>query len=185
MDCREECWREPRVAGWPRRRTFNCLPVKSESIIIRRGPFGWFGRHRARGHLDQIALVIGHGLQLQFKHVKFITAFGNRPDQADVTCSNNSIFHQASWNHVAPLARRVGVVYSERAAGSLAVGIGVPISLGAARAPRPVWARLSYGRARREHRKVRRYQESGTPIVARPATSIGVRVVGLTLGDRQ
>lgn len=83
-----------------------------------------------------------------------------------------------------PLVERVAAGYSGLATGSLVAGIGVPKSVGAARASRPSVGAVSYGRARREHLRVRRFQQSGTPIVARPATRIGVQVSGRSVGDR-
>jgi hypothetical protein len=84
-----------------------------------------------------------------------------------------------------PLADRVVSAYSANRAVCPAQVIGVTFNPeGAARAPRPVRARLLYGRARYENLRVRRLLQNGTPIVARPITRIGVWVIGFSEGSR-
>lgn len=83
-----------------------------------------------------------------------------------------------------PLAPRVVARYSNRRAVCPAQGIGLPSIC--RRSPRhtPSVGAVSYGRACRESLRARRFLQSGRPIVARPATRIGLRVVGPTVGNR-
>lgn len=86
--------------------------------------------------------------------------------------------------HCMPLAGRVAGEYRARRAVCPARVIGVTSIKGAARATRPSGGAVSYGRACCEHLRVRCLPLNSTPIVARPATRIGVLVVGPFKGDR-
>lgn len=73
----------------------------------------------------------------------------------------------------APLDRRVAITYSIARPVNPGQGIGLPVSKGAARATRPVWARFfMVGRVASTARCA--VPLAVRPIVARPATSIGL-----------
>lgn len=92
---------------------------------------------------------------------------------------------ESSQQHRVPLPKRVAVRYIHKRAVCPAHGDWRRRDAeGAARATRPRGGAVFYGRARCEDLRVRRFLQNGTPIVARPATRIGVLVVGPSEGPR-
>lgn len=123
-------------------------------------------------------VVIGpFGLGLERSLISVNSRDVCRRNGADGSCE-----HYKKQQHRCPLDRRVGAMYSARRAVCPAQGIGLPFAEGAARATRPCVGAVSYGRACRESRKARRILQSGRPIVARPATRIGLWLVGPSEG---
>ena len=82
-----------------------------------------------------------------------------------------------------PLFNRVAATYSVRRAVCPAQGIGLPKTTGAARATRPCGRGFLWSGVSRELNSSP-FPVGGRPIVARPATRIGLRVVGTSTGVR-
>ncbi len=120
--------------------------------------------------LSPSARVVAHTIDIRHRRslqaVEHRIIFGRAV--GDLRCC-----HADSHKHRVPLDRRVAVIYSSDRLVNPSQGIGLPVSKGAARATRPVWARFfMVGRVASTARCA--VPLAVRPIVARPATSIGL-----------